>query len=333
MDTPKKTKKLTAKALASLAQPQASPPRIAHCDRTVHYYDITFSFKDDSLPQEHFVELFRQIIKMSEDRAENRYFKSVDKKLFIQGIRFVPAEKQIHGKLRAVRIDISPEILNMATDEARDIEMAEDEGIVETTHFVIDYKKNRRRIAVEYNVAGAKAHELAEYLEHVGASAGLLAVVLKPLLTEDSLKDFQRRVDALKSLEICVPSDSIGQIQKYSPGLATSMSVSKDFFNCNRLVFRPDFDLSSANQLNSAMAFVKDIINEWTRNPLRRKDFETFKVRAKDSDSRGTLQVFDLLKDDIKDRISVEKRAKSRVLNSLDMFGKMVDSMQKRRII
>ncbi len=81
------------------------------------------------------------------------------------------------------------------------------------------------------------------------------------------------------------------------------------------------------------MAFVKDIINEWTRNPLRRKDFETFKVRAKDSDSRGTLQVFDLLKDDIKDRISVEKRAKSRVLNSLDMFGKMVDSMQKRRII
>nr|GFA63109.1 hypothetical protein [Tanacetum cinerariifolium] len=153
----------------------------------------------------------------------------------------------------------------MATDEARGIDMAEDEGIVETTHFVIDYKKNRRRIAVEYNVAGAKAHELAQYLEHVGISAGLLVVMLKPILTEDSLRDFQRRVDALKSLEICVPTDSIGQIQKYSPGLATSMAASKDFFNCSKLVFRPDFDLSSQNQTNSAMEFVKTIIQEWTR--------------------------------------------------------------------
>jgi hypothetical protein len=41
----------------------------------------------------------------------------VDKRLFIQGINFVPSEKQIHGKLRAVRLDVSPEILNMATDE------------------------------------------------------------------------------------------------------------------------------------------------------------------------------------------------------------------------
>lgn len=299
----------------------------------MHYYDITFSFKNDSLPHEHFVELFHQIIKMSEDRAENRYFKSVDKRLFIQGIRLVPAEKQVHGKLRAVRLDVSPEILNMATDEARDIDMAEDEGIVETTHFVIDYRKNRRRIAVEYNVAGAKAHELAQYLEHVGVSAGLQAVILKPILTEDSLLDFQRRVDALKSLEICVPADSIGQIKKYSPGLATSMAASKEFFNCSRLFFRPDFDLSSQKQTNSAMDFVKNIIQEWTRNPLRRKDFETFRARGKDSDSRGTLQIFDLLKDDIKDRINVERRAKSRVLNSVDMFSKMVASMTKRKII
>ena len=303
-----------------------------HCGRTVHYYDITFSFKDDSLPQEHFVELFRQIIKMSQDRAENRYFRSVDKRLFIQGINFVPSEKQIHGKLRAVRLDVSPEILNMATDEARDIDMAEEEGIVETTHFVIDYKKNRRRIAVEYNVTGAKAHELAQYLESVGASAGLQAVVLKPILTEDSLQDFQRRVDALKSLEICVPADSIGQIQKYDPGLASSLAASREFFNCNKLVFRPDFDLTSQSQVNSGLAFVKGIIAQWRRNPLRRKDFETFKVRAKDSDARGTLQIFDLLKDDVKDRISVERRAKSRVLNSVDMFSKIVEAMRKRRI-
>jgi hypothetical protein len=39
-----------------------------------------------------------------------------------------------------------------------------------------------------------------------------------------------------------------------------------------------------------------------------------------------------LLKDDVKDRISVERRAKSRVLNSVDMFSKIVEAMRKRRI-
>jgi hypothetical protein len=82
-------------------------------------------------------------------------------------------------------------------------------------------------------------------------------VVLKPILTEDSLQDFQRRVDALKSLEICVPADSIGQIQKYDPGLASSLAASREFFNCNKLVFRPDFDLTSQSQVNSGLAFVK----------------------------------------------------------------------------
>ncbi len=81
------------------------------------------------------------------------------------------------------------------------------------------------------------------------STARLQAVVLKPILTEDSLDDFQRRVNKLKSLKICVPTDSIGQIQKYNPGLASSMAVSRDFFNCScKIVFRPDFDLSSASQ-------------------------------------------------------------------------------------
>ncbi|NVO84484.1 DUF6731 family protein [Hymenobacter terrestris] len=328
-----KPQRASKRTIATKEGSSPIPPRIAHSDRTIHYYDITFSFKDDSLPYEHFVELFKQVVKMSEDRADDRYVKSIDKRLFIQGIRFVGKDKQIHGQLRAVRLDISPEILNMKTDQARDIEMAEEEGIVETTHFVLDYRKKRHRIGIEYNVAGAKAHELALYLEKVGAKAGLLKVHLSPILSDDSLRDFQRRVGALKALEISVPADSIGRIKKYSPGLASSIQASKDFFNCETVILKPTFDISSQSQTNSAFGVVIDVIKEWTRNPLRRKDFEKFSVKGKDSDNRDTLQIFDLLKDDVKDRINVERRAKSRVLNSIDMFGKMVDSMKKRRLI
>jgi hypothetical protein len=111
--------------------------RPSHANRVIHFYDINFGFKDDSLPHGHFVELFKQVIEMSKKRDESRYVRSGDKRLFIQDIKFVPDIEQVHGKLRAVRLDVTPEILNMKTDTARDIEMAEEEGIVETTHFVI----------------------------------------------------------------------------------------------------------------------------------------------------------------------------------------------------
>lgn len=310
-----------------------TPIRVAHADRTIHYYDITFSFNDDSLPFEHFITLFRQIIAMSESRDDSRYFRSGDKRLFIQDIHFVPGEKQIQGKLRAVRLDVAPEILNMRTDTARDIDMAEEEGIVETTHFVLDYRRNRRRLAVEYNAAGAKAHEFSGYLQHVGARAGLQTVLLNPVMTQESLTEFQRRIGLLADLEISVPKDSINNIQRYNPGLASSIQAAKDFFGCSTIFMRPRFDFRNVAEDGVARQLINSVIAAWRNNPLRRKDFETFKVRGEDSDSRGTLQVFDLLRDDVKDRVKVQKRPKLRVLNSRDMFEKMVEAMTQRRLL
>jgi hypothetical protein len=310
-----------------------APIHVAHADRTVHYYDITFGFNNDSLPLEHFVTLFNQIITMSNSRDALRYFRSGDKRLFIQGITFVPSLKQIHGKLRAVRLDIAPEVLNMSTDTARDIEMAEEEGIVETTHFVLDYRRNRRRLAVEYNAAGAKAHEFGGYLQHVGGRAGLQSVLLTPVMTQESLTEFQRRIGLLADIEISVPKDSINNIQRYNPGLASSIQAAKDFFGCDTVIMQPKFDFRNVVETGAAKQLIDSIISAWRRNPLRRKDFETFKVRGQDTDSRGTLQVFDLLRDDVKDRIKVQKRHKSRVLDSIDMFEKMVAAMTQRRLV
>ncbi|MVN78949.1 hypothetical protein GO988_21680 [Hymenobacter sp. HMF4947] len=307
--------------------------RLSHANRVIHFYDINFGFNDDSLPHGHFVELFRQIIAMSEKRDESRYFRSGDKRLFIQGIKFVPDIEQVHGKLRAVRLDVSPEILNMKTDTARDIDMAEEEGIVETTHFVISYKNKKKRLAVEYNAAGAKTHELGRYLEHIGVKAGLQSVVITPVLAGDSLSDFLNRVGKLSELEISAPKDSIAEVKKYNPGLASAMEASKDFFKCDTLILKPQFDIKNKAETGVAKEFVSTIIKAWKQNPLRRGNFESFKVKGQDSEKNGTLELFDLLKDDEKSKIKVEKRLKTRILNSDDMFTKIVSIMTKKRII
>jgi hypothetical protein len=267
--------------------------RPSHANRVIHFYDINFGFNDDSLPHAHFVELFKQVIEMSKKRDESRYVRSGDKRLFIQDIKFVPNIEQVQGKLRAVRLDVTPEILNMRTDTARDIEMAEEEGIVETTHFVISYKNKRKRLAVEYNAAGAKTHELGRYLENIGVKAGLQSVVITPVLAGDSLTDFLNRVGKMSELEISAPKDSIAQVQKYNKGLASAMEASKDFFKCDTLVLKPQFDIKNKAETGAAKEIVNSIIKAWKSNPLRRSDFKTFKVTGQDSDKNGTLELFD----------------------------------------
>jgi hypothetical protein len=157
--------------------------------------------------------------------------------------------------------------------------------------------------------------------------------LLTPVMTQESLTEFQRRIGLLADIEISVPKDSINNIQRYNPGLASSIQAAKDFFGCDTVIMQPKFDFRNVVETGAAKQLIDSIISAWRRNPLRRKDFETFKVRGQDTDSRGTLQVFDLLRDDVKDRIKVQKRHKSRVLDSIDMFEKMVAAMTQRRLV
>jgi hypothetical protein len=149
----------------------------------------------------------------------------------------------------------------------------------------------------------------------------------------DSLTDFLNRVGKMSELEISAPKDSIAQVEKYNPGLASAMEASKDFFKCDTLILKPQFNIKNKAENSIAKEFVSSIIRAWKSNPLRRDDFETFKVRGQDSEKNGTLELFDLLRDDEKSKIKVEKRLKTRILNSEDMFAKIVSIMTKKRII
>jgi hypothetical protein len=99
------------------------------------------------------------------------------------------------------------------------------------------------------------------------------------------------------------------------------------------LILKPQFDIKNKAETSTAKEIVNAVIKAWKSNPLRRSDFKTFKVTGQDSEKGGTLELFDLLKDDEKSKIRVEKRLKTRILNSSDMFTKIVSIMTKKRII
>ena len=121
--------------------------QIEKVKRTIYFHTLDFEFTEQFKEKydDPFQEIFRIIIKLANTKAFIRYQEFGEKSIFIQEVKFEPANNVITGKLRCVRKDILPELMNTTTDEARGIEAKEEEGLVETTHFVIDYSKKKKK--------------------------------------------------------------------------------------------------------------------------------------------------------------------------------------------
>jgi len=74
--------------------------------------------------------------------------------------------------------------MNIQTDETRGIEAQEEEGLVETTHFIIDYSGEQKKLAIEYNMFGARMGDFVKYIQNIGinkqalSNVGFLPIVL-----------------------------------------------------------------------------------------------------------------------------------------------------------
>lgn len=120
--------------------------KIELVDRVIHYYELEFDFQESFIPSDgnQFRELFQIIIQIAKTKEEIRYQPFGEKSIFIQDVKIDPVSKTVEGKLRCVRKDLLPEIMNTKTDEAKGIEVEDSEGLVETTHFVIDFSKKKK---------------------------------------------------------------------------------------------------------------------------------------------------------------------------------------------
>lgn len=256
--------------------------KIERIPRTVHYYNVEFSFNDDLHKEDHFLELFRMIVKMSHDKEADRYKEIGGRLLFVQDVSFDPASKQVRGKIRAVR-GLSPEVLDMSSDVAREVELKENEGFVETTHFILSYKRKRKRMAVEYNHAGAKAHEFESYLRHIGQRVKLQAIVMQRVITDDMLEEVQRRMGRCSELIMEVVRDEVATVKKVDGQLATMLENSRNFLKTDKITIHFGFEIDKQSQSSGVTEFIGNLARAVKRNPLTLKAFSKLRVRAEDS--------------------------------------------------
>ncbi|QKG57024.1 hypothetical protein GKZ68_10525 [Hymenobacter sp. BRD128] len=311
------------------------PIQQEYADRTIHYYDIHFSFSDDTPAQQetYFVGLFHLAVNLSQQLNPNRHWLSAGRRYFVKDVHFEPVSKQIHGKLCSIRTDLFPELGNFSDDTAREIEAEEDEGILETSHFVIAYRDRVKHLALEYNDVGPKAADLRFYLEHIGRQAGLLAVVVNRIISADTLRQIERRMGRISEMDVRVFRENVQQVATMNQGLATTLAAANELFDSEMITLKPKLDYRSKTATASAREVVDSIVRAFTRNPTKMDAFKVFRVKAEDRDKNGNLDEFDLLEDKIKSRIRVQKRPRSRVLISTDIFQKMVAELERKRLI
>lgn len=120
--------------------------------RTINYYDFKFKYYADIESPFAYQELLKYISDLSKNQDPTRVISNSKGKLFTSGFRYIPLKKQVRGKLYFVREDVFPQIIKLSDETIRDFQIDAEEGMLETTHFIIDYSTSVPKIALEYNL-------------------------------------------------------------------------------------------------------------------------------------------------------------------------------------
>ena len=308
--------------------------KIEKIKRTIHYYDLQFDFLDEFNPEDgdQYREIFKIIISLAKTRANIRYQVFGEKLIFIQDVNIEPVSKVIIGKLRCIRKDLLPEIMNTTTDEARGIDAKEEEGLVETTHFVIDYSKKRKKIAIEFNQFGAKIGDFIQYLQNIGIDKKALKLVGYTPIVKDELSKLKDKINRCSEFIVKVHKDNIEQIEKLDKKIYSALKKSIDQFKSEYATLILKFDYRERETTTEINKSIFNIIPKLIKDKSKVELFNHLSVRAEDSEKNNRLQNFDLLIDKVRSEIYVEKKKRYRTIISSDIYEKMKSELIQKHI-
>lgn len=302
--------------------------------RTINFYELDFKYQDSFNPSDgdQFRELFSIITKLAKTRAKIRYQKFGEKAIFVQNVKFEPTTKTIVGLIRCVRKDILPEIMNTNTDEAKGIEAAEEEGLVETTHFIIDHSGKIKKLAIEYNQFGARINDFISYIQNIGVHHKAIKTAGFRPVVKDELSSIKERINRCSEFIVKVHKDNIEEIQTIDNNLYSALKSSIEHFQSDFATLILKFDYKQRQETEEVNNSIFNIIKGFKKDKKKAYLFNTLQLRAEDSNKNDLLENFDLLIDKLKSEIYVLKKAKYRTVVSDDIFSKMKSELVKRKI-
>ena len=304
--------------------------------RKVHYHELRFEFNEaidnsKAINKDPFNAFFSMIAKMASDKDGTRYQEVMDAKVFMQDIIFDKDGSTISGKLRYVKMDVFPQLIDVVTDEITNIEARENQGIVETTHFIIGISKTVKYLALEYNHDGAKIAEFLSYCEKIGTVKGVINNVNFTTLVRDEISTFENRMGFITAFSMRVHKNYIPQIESISPDAVTGLKMIESQFDAEyvevNMRFKAKKKVKSQNVEQPITQPIVEVFTKLRDAIIKDKNktnlFDKLEAKARDYEKNLRVSLFDLLADKVTSEINVQKKPKQRVILSDDMFSKM----------
>ena len=302
--------------------------------RKIYFYELKIDYLENFQPidVDQFREFFSKITKLATKKDPSRYKKIGDKILFIQDIKFVAEEKKIKGKLRCIRQDILPEIIDMESDNTKGIEVEDQEGIVETSHFVIDYsKKTTKIVALEYNQFGARISDFIFYCDFIGSKYQMTSKFDALIITKDNLKKVKESINECSEMTVRVLNTELKAVEKFDNKLFSMLSKCEELFRAKYAQITLKFDFKENIDPN-VKPFIQNILSKFMSDKSAKQIFEHFSIKAQDSRLNNRIELFDLLLDKAKVELKVQKKAKYRSIVSVDILDKMTPELVKFKL-
>ncbi|GAA4055858.1 hypothetical protein [Flavobacterium chungnamense] len=298
--------------------------RIQKVERFIHFYGISFEFEASKTISD----LFHTFTTMSKTGAKIRYQYFGDKYVSVYG---VDNEKGImKGKLRSIRTDAFPEGINMTTDVVEDLDTAKFDGIVETSHFIIDYRKTETVLALEYNHHGAKVEDFIRYIERVAINYKICKKVGYHFLVRNSLASLKKRLGRVSQMTVKIHKSYIPELENADHELLQAAKASVNQFENKYAILNFNIDYKEFDDTPKIKKTIFGILKYFEDNPNKKHIFNYLKVKAEDEELGNKLQVFDLILDKEQSKIRVEKKPLTRVIVSEDIFPKMQREIDKK---
>ncbi|MDX9883170.1 MAG: hypothetical protein RBS73_14000 [Prolixibacteraceae bacterium] len=302
--------------------------KIAYANRKINYFELSPTYIQGS-NMEDFISVFSLIKELQNSKNPERFFYNGEKTLYMTDIKFDDEHKQIRGKLLNIRMDIFPELIDTISNVVRDIEAAESEGVVETSHFVLSYKKDSLLLSFEFNQYGPRISDFTGFLSNKAQKLNAFEKLDYNPYSRDDLPKYKRRINRISTLIAKVHKDNYKRINDFDRELFDAFDTANKISESEYVTL--DFKYGY-HELKGSMKIrgkIMNIIDRLISDKTATNVFDTLKVKAEDEDHNNRIKEFDLLNIWVKSELKVEKKTKSRAIVSADIFQKMQDELQK----
>lgn len=298
-----------------------------NADRTVHYFELLFKYYSDKEETKPYKNIFKHINDLCLKQDPKRIVATANGRLFFSTLKYVPSKQQIRGKLLFVREDFFPQIINLTDEKIRDLQVEVDEGMLETTHFILDYSTHVPKLALEYNHFGARISDFIYYIKKFSREIRIAITCDPKFLVHDRLKEVKKRINRLSKVRVKVHKDNVKRITSADTGLGTALFHAQNCSFSDEVELTMFFDYKRKTSTTGIRDIVTGFIDRFIKTPETLNHFEAFEVHAEDEAQNNKIEMFNLLMDKIKSEIPVQKKLKSRVIKSSTFFDKTEEAM------